>query len=190
MIINENKTERAAVFIDGSNLHYKLKDVGIQNLSYFQYGDFALWLAIRTNLVSRRYYIGVVRAKEDDEKGQRLRKNQKRLFNHLTSKKCGFLVERGYIMHNDGVYYEKGVDVKIAVDLLVGAYENLYDTAILVSSDTDLIPAIEKVRALGKKVKYIGFSHEPSFGLIKNASESKLLAKNDLEKFQQEKNNI
>jgi len=88
------------------------------------------------------------------------------------------------------MYYEKGVDVKIAVDLLVGAYENLYDTAILVSSDTDLIPAIEKVRALGKKVKYIGFSHEPSFGLIKNASESKLLAKNDLEKFQQEKNNI
>ena len=109
MIINENKTERAAVFIDGSNLHYKLKDVGIQNLSYFQYGDFALWLSIGTNLVSRRYYIGVVRAKEDDEKGQRLRKNQKRLFNHLTSKKCGFLVERGYIMHNDGVYYEKGV---------------------------------------------------------------------------------
>ena len=41
-----------------------------------------------------------------------------------------------------------------------------YDTAILVSSDTDLIPALIKVREMKKKVEYIGFSHKPSYGLI------------------------
>lgn len=186
-IENQNKTERVAVFIDGSNLHYKLRDLSIRNLIYFGYGEFSRWLAGERDLVAKTYYVGVVRAKESDQKGQELRKNQLRLFNHLSSKQHGFHIERGYIMHNDGAFHEKGVDVKIAVDLLVGAYENIYDVAILVSSDTDLIPAIEKVRALGKKVEYIGFSHRPSFGLIKNASESKLLAKSDLEQFQQER---
>lgn len=43
---------------------------------------------------------------------------------------------------------EKGVDVHIAVAILVAAYENLADRIILVSSDTDLIPAIAKIIAL------------------------------------------
>lgn len=68
----------------------------------------------------------------------------------------------------------------IAVDLLVGSYEDIYATAILVSSDTDLIPAIEKVRLKGKKIEYIGFSHKPSYGLIKNSDIRRLLTKEDL----------
>lgn len=183
---NKNKKERVAVFIDGSNLHYKLKDLGIHNLPYFQYGNFSFWLSKARDLVSKKYYIGVVRANNDDVKGQKLRKNQIRLFNHLASKQCGFFVERGYIMKNDGVYHEKGVDVKMAVDLVVGAYEDLYDTAILISSDTDLIPAIEKVKALGKSVEYVGFSHKPSLGLISRSTESRLLSKDELKQFEQE----
>ena len=86
-------------------------------------------------------------------------------------------------MKNDGVYHEKGVDVKIAVDLLVGAYENMYDTAILISSDTDLIPAIQKIKHLGKGVEYIGFSHKPSLALQKYASLTRLMMKEELEDF-------
>ncbi len=87
-------------------------------------------------------------------------------------------------MHNDGRFYEKGVDVKIAVDLLVGAYEDEYDTAILISSDTDLVPAIEKVRLFGKRIEYVGFAHKPSLGLIRNADSSKLLSDSDVRVFQ------
>lgn len=54
---------------------------------------------------------------------------------------------------------EKGIDVKLATDLIVGAVDNKYDTAIIVSSDSDLIPAIDWVRfRLKKKIEYIGFS--------------------------------
>jgi uncharacterized LabA/DUF88 family protein len=94
-----------------------------------------------------------------------------------------FMVHRGYIMENHGVYHEKGVDVKIAVDLLTGAYEGSYDTAILLSSDTDLIPAIQKVRALGKVVEYIGFAHRPSLGLQKHVNLSRLLIRAEIEPF-------
>src|SRR3990167_8267686 len=137
--------QRGAVFIYGRNFHYKLRDLNIPNITYFQYGDFSTWLARGRQLVTKKYYVGVVRARDNDEKGQKMRQNQVRLFNSLTSRKNGFVVERGYIMHHDGVFYEKGVDVKLAVDIVVGAYENLYDVAIIVSSDTDLIPAVQKV---------------------------------------------
>lgn len=54
---------------------------------------------------------------------------------------------------------EKGIDVKIATDLLIGAMDNKYDVAAVVSSDSDLVPAIDIVRRrFHKKVEYIGFS--------------------------------
>ncbi len=40
---------------------------------------------------------------------------------------------------------EKGIDVAIAVDMVRLAMEQAYDAAILVSSDTDLMPAIEAI---------------------------------------------
>ncbi len=83
------------------------------------------------------------------------------------------------MLKTDG-YHEKGVDVLMAVDLLVGAYENIYDSVILVSSDTDLIPALEKIRSMKKKVEYIGFSHKPSYGLITHSDVRRLLTKEDV----------
>jgi len=55
-------------------------------------------------------------------------------------------------MKSDGIYHEKGVDVNIAVDILVGVYEDICDRIILVSSDTDLLPAISKAK---EKVKLL-----------------------------------
>ena len=91
---------------------------------------------------------------------------------------------RGFMMKNNGIYHEKGVDVRIAVDMVVGAYENEFDTVILISSDTDLIPAVENVVKKKKKIEYIGLTYRPSFGLMKKVTETKLLTKKELEKFQ------
>ena len=40
---------------------------------------------------------------------------------------------------------EKGIDIAIAVDLVVAGYSGSFDRAIVCSADTDLIPAIEAV---------------------------------------------
>ena len=85
--------------------------------------------------------------------------------------------------YTNGKYHEKGVDVQLAVDLLVGAYENTYDTAIVLSSDTDLIPAIKKIKELGKSVEYIGFAHRPTIALQTHATLSRLLIKEEIENF-------
>ena len=83
-------------------------------------------------------------------------------------------------MKSDSKMHEKGVDVNIAVDILVAIYENLCDRIILVSSDTDLLPAIKKAKEKGKIVEYVGFSHKVSVAMVANCSESTLLKKEDL----------
>lgn len=177
--------KRTIVYIDGSNFYHKLRSdkLNFSNLIKFDYRGFSKWLAREREIVSCFYYIGVVRAEVNDAKSQSLRREQQKLFSHLTSPQQDFVIKRGYLMESDGKYHEKGVDVNLAVDLLVGAYENLYDVAILVSSDTDLIPAIKKVKHLGKEVEYIGFAHHPSIALQRYATLSRLLIKEELEPY-------
>ncbi len=47
---------------------------------------------------------------------------------------------------------EKGVDVRIATDMIMLAWAQSYDIAVLVSSDSDLIPAAESLQTRGLKV--------------------------------------
>lgn len=63
---------------------------------------------------------------------------------------------------------------------MVTVYENLADRIILISSDTDLLPAIKKVKEKGKSVEYIGFSHKPSVAMVANCTKSRLLTKDDI----------
>jgi len=85
-------------------------------------------------------------------------------------------------MKSNSIIHEKGVDVNIAVDMLVATYENAIDRIILVSSDTDLLPAVRKVKEKGKIIEYVGFSHMPSVAMVANCTESTLLKKEDLQR--------
>ena len=175
------KQKSVAIYIDGSNLYHKLKDLKIKNTTGFNYKGFSDYLARKREVISYRYYVGVVRVKKGDSKAAQMRVNQQKLFNNLRDQK--FCIKQGYLMENDGKFHEKGVDVKLATDMLIGAYEDMYDVAILISSDTDLIPAIKHIKYLGKEVEYIGFSHNPSLGLQKNVNLSRLLIEDDIDSF-------
>lgn len=53
---------------------------------------------------------------------------------------------------------EKGVDTSIVSDLFEGAINNSYDVAILVSNDSDFVPAIKTIQdRLNKQVIHVGF---------------------------------
>lgn len=181
----QQKNERVFICFDGSNFYHILRSpkIDVHNTLKFDYKKFANWLADGRDIITCKYYVGIIKFDQHNSvKSQKRVSNQQRLFSHLEKQKIEIV--RGYLMKNNGVYKEKGVDVRIAVDLLSGAYENQYDTFILISSDTDLIPAIQKVILLGKNVEYIGSSYGPSFGLIKTVSGSKLLTKRDLKEFE------
>ncbi|WP_428115456.1 NYN domain-containing protein [Candidatus Poriferisodalis sp.] len=46
-----------------------------------------------------------------------------------------------------------GVDVLLALHLALGARDDRYDVAVVVSADSDLLPAIEEAVRLGKRVE-------------------------------------
>ena len=87
------------------------------------------------------------------------------------------------IKHPDKSYHEKGVDVRLAVEMIRFAREDKYDQAYLVSSDTDLAAAIEEVRAFGKNVQYTGIPKGQSFGLSKMADDVRLLRPEEIKQF-------
>lgn len=174
-----SKKERVIILVDGSNFYHRLKEpeITVKNPLKFDYKAFKNWLASKRKLVAANYYVGAVREEKGNLKSKKMLANQLKLFSRLRA--SGWKIYLGYLLKSDG-YHEKGVDVKIAVNLLVGAYEDKYDTAVLVSSDTDLLPVIGKARNLSKQVEYIGFGHKPSFALLKHCTRSRLLVKSDL----------
>lgn len=174
-------TKRVAVFIDASNFYYKLRSLKLffDELTQVDFAGVAKWLARDRALTNKFYYVADIQNR-DDEKSQSLLKGQQRLFEYLESPQQGFHIRHGFLMKKGEAYVEKGTDVQMAVDMLVGAYEDKYDTAIMVSSDTDLIPVIRQIRALGKDVEYIGVATEPSYGLQNEVTLSRLLRTEDL----------
>ncbi len=175
--------ERAIVLIDGSNFYFKLRDLKLHQLLTFDFSHFAKTITGNRHLISATYYVGKVRT-DGTARTQELFNNQRTLLAYL--RKHQFTYSLGYLLKSDGKFHEKGVDVQIAVDMLVAAYENLCDRMYLVSSDTDLIPAIQKAQEKGKTIVYVGFSHQISHALVANCKETQTLTKEQLLPFIQE----
>lgn len=169
--------KQAVILIDGSNFYFKLKDLDLHNLLSFDFSSFAKFLSKDKQIIKIIYYIGAVKT-DGTEKTKKLHDNQQKLFEHLRRQRVRYSL--GYLLKSEGKFHEKGVDVNIAVDILVATYENLCDEIILISSDTDLLPAVKKAKEKGKLVEYIGFSHQPSVAMVANCSRSRLLTREDL----------
>ncbi len=177
----KNKNERVLIYIDGGNFYKKTKDkkAGLNKKDTIDHSVFVEHIARDRTVVEKRYYIGIVRNVDDTEKSKKMVRGQQKFLSAL--EKEDFLIKRGRIVYDHSIR-EKGVDVKIAIDIVIDAIKGAYDTAIVVSSDTDLVPALEYVRSIGKKVEYVGFSHAPSWGMMKNADTRVLLLPDDLKK--------
>lgn len=52
---------------------------------------------------------------------------------------------------------QKGVDVKLVCRVMIHAFNDDYDTAIIVSGDGDFVPLVEDVKRMGKKVEIAAF---------------------------------
>ena len=83
---------------------------------------------------------------------------KKKWYEDLHSK-SGYIIKTSFdkIAMNDAV--EKKVDIQIAIDMVSLAYENAYDTALLVSGDGDFVPVLKKVKELGKGVEVWAFRY-------------------------------
>lgn len=60
----------------------------------------------------------------------------------------------------DYKFQEKGVDVGLAVDIVADSPRNEVDHIILVSSDTDLVPAVKIAKETGRRITHVGFDNQ------------------------------
>lgn len=213
------KIEKVSIYIDGGNFHHLvLKKLAIQEFD-FSFEDFAKFLANRRKIIDngKRFYVGTIREREGDLKSREAMSKQTKFFTILKSFKweiktsklrtrtekiiiddrvIGYkdLLKKGIKQIEFQKMREKGIDVKLATDLIVGAIDKKYDTAIIVSSDADLVPAVDWIRhRFNKKVEYIGFSiidkskngdsTKPLQTLITHSDIQRILIESDLKPF-------
>ncbi len=159
------------IFIDGSNFYHSVKAARINENEI----DFRkLTEALRSN----RLLIGIYYYNASLDRGFNEKKywKQQSFFDGLRAIP-GFHVimcRMKKIKNPDGSFdfFVKGDDIHLATDMISLAYENSYDTAVLVSGDGDFEPAIKQAQKLGKKVEnaYFSASRSDFLRLVCNSS--------------------
>jgi len=110
----------------------------------------------------RTYYYN---APLTDDYESDLREGQNRFFESL--RRIPYVTVRLGRLHRrqDGSLVEKGIDVAIAVESLSLAYEDAYDTALIVSGDGDYVELVEALKRKGKHVECAMFKNQ-SAGIL------------------------
>lgn len=145
--------DRVCIFIDGSNLYFQLKE--LEAKVKIDYHRLSLALTGEERKLVRTYYYACPPPDPQVDSYD----DQHKFFSYL--KNTPYLELRfGHLEMRGDAQVEKGVDVRIAIDMVSLAYAGAYDAAVLISNDADLAPAMDKIKDLGKHVEYAYFSRK------------------------------
>ena len=172
------------IFIDGSNLYHIIKRIfkNSRRLMDFDFEKFSKKIAGERKLVRVYYYTAPL----DRMKDEKTYMKQQQFFDKLRripSFKLILCRMQKVKIDSKIVYQVKEDDIHLAVDMVKFAYNNAYDTAILVSSDGDFVPAIKAVQEIGKNVENIGFEEKFSYHLKQECDKFIKLTKKKIEQF-------
>lgn len=191
------------VLVDGENLLYGLRSLlgpkgGLGSRESFEKYNFRglvetileegkpkeiLWFGARLRL-----YEATDKLKEKTTQAIAM---QAKLVNLLRAQKITF-VKAGYLRaressncpncgHQEWKLIEKGVDVGLAVRIL---QEVSKDTEIiLMSADTDLLPAMRAAKKSGARIMYVGYENRPINALSQQANTTRIITKPMAKKF-------
>ena len=153
MINNIETKEKVIAYIDGFNLYFGIVEAGF---------NYCKWLNLKLlvenllkpnqELIEVKYFTSRVSNNPDKQKRQSLYIDALEsigikiiYFNYqdgkVICKRCGHIWKSAK---------EKMTDVNIATSIIIDAYKNKYDIAMLISGDTDLIPPIREVYSIFK----------------------------------------
>ncbi len=183
---------KAILFIDGENFLHKIEEVlqkqsKSKNLAESVNIDlFKLFeIPLRGLNPARKICYGAKLhvQPESAKKSQELIKAQRKLINNLHRQGYEFVMAgnvRAQTIGKEVIFREKGVDVKIAVDMVSLACDGKLKTAILCSSDSDLQPAIAELRKRKIETIYLGFEVSPNKGLTYTTNRTILIRNSEI----------
>lgn len=188
------------LLIDGENFRKALgvvfKSAERQSPAWHEYDFKGLFDKVLTGLeISHRtfYFARLKMHPSTEEKSKKLIEEQRLLKTHL--EKQGFEVVlagmvRGQII--DGpwfkggshlIFKEKGVDVRIAVDMVASSCDKTATSIVLGSSDSDMQPAIHETKRRGVQCIYLGFEDRPNQGISASADKTILIRNSEVLSF-------
>jgi len=188
---------KTIAYIDGQNFIYKVADVlvtaGIVREKQDVYAiDIPKLLGgvIDGEFEVRYYGVKNIRRRSDLgeeilEKSMKFSDNLRKLRNYLNKTGVKY-VESGKLKVRDSDvckkcgakdyrFQEKGVDVGLAVDMVRDSLLGDVDHIALLSSDTDIIPAIMIAKGAGKQITYVGFDNKLTKAIVAEADRTQVL---------------
>jgi len=164
-------SRKTICYIDGFNLYYGLRNEGLKKYYWLDLTAVAdLLLPPDHTLIVTKYFTTPIRggspsdrperAKSRDE--SRIRQNSyldalatipnlMRFYGHYMQKPFMCPDCRTKSIRDE----EKMTDVQIATEMLVDAFQGSFDTAILISADSDLVPPICKIKKIFPEKKIV-----------------------------------
>jgi uncharacterized LabA/DUF88 family protein len=158
--LSEPALKRCVVFIDGQNLYHCVRETFGYSHPNYDVLKLARTVCEREGwlLSEARFYTGVPDARDDAQ------------WNSFWSKKLLAVTRQGVHVYSRPLRYrnrviklsggttlttrigeEKGIDVRIAIDIIRLAHRNAYDVALVFSQDQDLSEVADEVRVIAKE---------------------------------------
>jgi len=94
--------------------------------------------------------------------------------------RSGYIIKASFDKIVKSGAIEKKVDINIAIDVISLAYEDAYDTAVLVSGDGDFLPVVKKVKELDKNVELWAFKYSLANTLREQLGEDRVVYLDDI----------
>lgn len=166
-VIND-KTKVCWLYIDASNLFGALSEL-LPNGSYIDFKEILACIEKDFSLHKIKAYGAYI---PDEPNSPPSRKRfigaHNRFFQSIAiSPKVEFY--KGYFSSSSGK--EKGIDVKLAVDMLKDAYEGSYKCAVIMTGDDDFLYSIECVRKIKLPVHLAAFGSRFPYGIAHNTNQ-------------------
>jgi len=169
------KFHRLIFYIDGFNLYFGLKSRGWRKYYWLNLQEMCSRLTRpHQELVKVRYFTARINQAAEDKRRRQLTYLEAletlplvdiHYGLYLASPQTCFKCGHTFIKHS-----EKKSDVNIAVKLITDAIDDLYDSAVVISADSDLTPAIDTIKThFPKKRVLLFFPPKRSSLSLKNA---------------------
>lgn len=171
------KKERVIVYIDGFNIYFGILEAGFLNCKWLNISKLANSLMQASQeLVEIKYFTSRVSNNPDKQKRQTTYLEAletvgiKIFYGHYQSdrtecRQCGNIWP---------TFHEKMTDVNIATQIILDAYKDKYDMAMLISGDSDLVPPIKAIHENFKNKRvFVAFPpkrHNASVALVAKGS--------------------
>lgn len=143
------RAPKLEIFVDGSNFNLALRNQDIR---------FDIDINLLATRLSRGYHFVKLRyytTRHPDPRTAAFHKQQ-RLLEMLSGSKRVEVVLGRHEARRDAsgqrYHVEKETDVNLAVDMVVGAYQDRFDVAMLLTGDTDYVRAVEALQDRSKRV--------------------------------------